>query len=279
MIRSIGAVALAGFLLLPVTGRSEPAASDPALALMKRSGLHEQLGALAPTVEQQLQTAHPGMPLATRAKLVDALREAYEPQPLREAALALIRRSLDPNHLPAVEAWLGSARGRRVTQLEEQAATPDAARRMQAYAASLQKQPPSAARISQVQQLDLLTGASEFGLEVMTETAGAVARGMSALDGGAVSAAEIHAAIEARRPELKAAVEQSTLAVLLYTYQPLTGEELGAYVSFMASPAGRWYRQVMVDASAAAFRQANARLEARLAGGARGSTRPAAIAR
>jgi hypothetical protein len=280
MTRSIAAFALAGFFaLLPVAGRCEPQSADPALALMQRSGLYEQLGTLAPTIEQQLQGQYPSMPIATRAKLVGALREAYAADPLRQTALALIRAGLDADHLRAVQAWLDSAHGRRITELEEQASTPDATRKVQAYAASLQKQPPSAERIAQMQQLDRLSGSSELALEIMMQTAGAVARGLSAVNTGSVPTAEIHAFLEARRPAMKPAVEQSMIVSMLYTYQPLASEELDSYLAFLDSPAGHWYRELMIDATSAAFGAANARLEARLAATPGATARPAAIAK
>jgi hypothetical protein len=283
MIRSFtlaAAFLLAGSLLWSTPGNAEsrPGGADPALVLMKRSGMYEQLGSLAPAIEQQIQTEYPGMPLATRATLAKAMREAYAAEPMREAARAVLSRSLDANHLRGVDAWLGSPQGQRITRLEEEASTPEGTRKMQAYAASLQMQPPSVDRISLMQDLDRVTGSTELATEIAIETAGAVARGMSAMNTGAASAAEIHAAIEAQRPAIRAAMEQSTLVSLLFTYQSLSAQQVGAYIAFMKSPAGRWYHQVMVDATAAALDQANVRLEALLAGAPRGS-RPAAIAR
>ena len=278
MIRLLGPLALAGLLLLPAAGRSQQAAPDPALALLRSSGMYEQLGLLAAAVEQQLQAQYPSMPLAARANLVNAMRVAYEPASLREAARGRLAQRMDPAQLTRVNAWLGSAQGKRVTRLEEEASAPEAIRKMQAYAATLQMQPPAVDRISLMQDLDRLTGSSELAIQVAIQTAGAVARGMGAASARPVDAAEIDKAIEAQRPTLKAALEQSTLVSMLYTYQSLSAQEMGSYLSFLASPAGRWYHEVMTEAMFAALDQANVRLETQLGGTQRGS-RPASIAR
>jgi hypothetical protein len=260
------AFALAGWLAATATA-TEPQIADPGRELIQRSGLYDQLGQVGPAIEAQIaaQSSTSKLPLDARAALGAALREAYAAEPLRESALATLRRGIRSEHYAATHAWLTSERGRSITRLESLASQPEATSEMQGYAASLQRTPPPPDRVALIQELDRATGTSELMLEMINGTFAATVRGMSAAQGQSISAAEIHAKLHEMRATTQQTVEQAALVSLLFTYRSAPTEELRPYLEFMKSPPGRWYRDLVLDALGAALAQANTRLEARLA--------------
>lgn len=239
--------------------------SDSALRLMRSSGMYEQLGTLAPAIEQQMEMQAGGIPERVRSQITKAMRESYAASLLRESAHQHLERNLSAVHLDEVEAWLGSRTGRRITELEKQASTPEAVGKIQAFASSLSANPPKPDRLLLIQNLDRLTRSSQSGTEVTVRMAAAVAHGLVAASGQTAAATEIDAAIEAQRPMLAASVQQATLVTFLYTYQSLPESELREYIAFMDSASGRWYSGATVAAMTSAPDQAAARLQKNLA--------------
>lgn len=269
-------IRLRSVFLLVLLGASagsatESAGPDLALELMHLSGMYRQLGSFSQAVEQQMASQPAEIPAATRGALLQALRAFYAPQPLRAAALAHLRQRLDPAQAREVVKWLRSERGRRITGLEESASTPESAAQIQAYAASLQSGPPGPERIERIQRLDRVTRSTDVATEVALKLAAAVARGLTAALAAPPTAADIAAALEAQRPEIRASMQQATLVSLLYTYRSLPDSELDAYIAFLESGAGRWYQGVTTAALMASLDQAGDRFGTGLAS----SLRPA----
>ena len=159
MSRSI-AIALAGVLLLSAASADTQGGADPALELMKSSGVYDQLGEIPTTIEAQLEaTQSSSLPLDARNALESALREAYAVDALRASALATLRRGIGSEHYRTTASWLASERGRRITELEKQASGAQAVREMQAYTASLRSTPPPRGRVTKVQVLSDKPGA------------------------------------------------------------------------------------------------------------------------
>jgi len=246
--RAILAILLNLAALTEHASAAAQASPDRALQLFRLSGMDRQLGSLAGTVEQQIGS-EPGIPDALRPTLAQAVRDAYAPEPLRGVALSHLRPRLASGPLDAVMQWLESERGRRITQREEAASTPEAQARISEFAATFQANPPKPERLALIRRLDLATRATDFTTDVSMRVAVAVARGLVAAQSASIPASELDAALEAQRGPMRAGAQRMVMLTFLYTYRDLSDEDVSAYVEFMESVPGQWYN----DATSSAF--------------------------
>lgn len=240
------------------------ASSDRALQLFRLSGMDRQLGSIAGVIEQQIGS-EPSIPDALRPTLAQAVRDAYAPEPLRGVALSHLRPRLASGPLDAVMQWLGSERGRRITQVEEAASTPAAQARMAEFAATLQANPPKPERLALIRRLDAATRATDFATDLSMRVAVAVARGLVAAQASSLPASDLDAALEAHRGPMRTGAQRMVLLTFLYTYRDLSDADVSAYVEFMESVPGQWYNDATSSAFIASLDYAASRLTRNLA--------------
>ena len=234
---------------------------DPLLQdLYRLSGMERQLDQLpmiiqvgfdqAVDADNQLQA----LPRSVIDQMRASIAAAYEPQTVRRTILRECHARLSIVDLNTVLAWLDSPLGRKITRLEEAASRPDALAGMQRYAQALQDAPPTPERLDMIRQLDAAVKATETGVEVAFNTQIAVAMAVAASlpVEQQPDHAQLTAALEQRRPQIRNMVRGQTLIALLYTYQQVSEADLSEYIAFAASPAGTIYH----DASIAGFKAA-----------------------
>jgi hypothetical protein len=225
------------------------------------SGLEEQLELMGKGLGAALAPRLEGMPDPQRQALERALLAEFSSETLQRGMEARLERIYDARLAEAVLAWLRSPIGRRITKLEISVAGPQADAELRAYVQRAMQgdDGASAPRLALMQALDAATGMTEFTLEVTMATALATASGIN----GTLPAAErrdadeLSRAVQAQRETLRSQIEQMTRISMLFTYRELDDTEIGQYIAFARSEAGRWYQDavkralldVLVDAS------------------------------
>lgn len=264
-----------GLLLAALVGPWAQAAVDApaAEALMKRSGLWQQLATVGPQARAGLvesmrrQGQRPSD--AEVERLLRALDAAFDVDRLRAAARSTIAAGLDPAHLPALEGWYGSAAGTGLTRIEEQAAqrTGAMADELQAGVALLEAMAED--RRALLAELVEVTQAAEAMVELMAGVTIATLRGAAsvAAPGTPLPTAEaLRREFDAQRPQMLRAYGAMMLASSARTYEPAALGDLAAYVDFLRSDAGRHYNRLGIDALIAAMSEAAAEMGRRMPG-------------
>lgn len=255
-------------VFVAVAGRAPAAVQQPAydqaLELLSASGLETQLAYIGAGAGDQFVAQSPSLPDPIRSQLRSQLEAAYAADVLQRTALEILRAGIDDERVAPVLAWLRGDPGRRITDLEAAASTPEAMRAMQAYAETLPQQPPSAERVALLRRLDAATRSTDMSTDVALRISAAVARSMAAANPSIVEA-DLSRAIEQGRPRMEQAMERLTLVSFLYTYRELDDATLDAYVTFLESPDGAWYQDLAGRALAGAIDEGTKRLEASLA--------------
>ena len=213
--------------------------------LMHKSGLWIQLAEIAPTFAESLDEALAEIPDADEnrvAALGRAFATAYGPDRLRPAVARQLALSMSPADVDAALEWLGGDLGKRITRLEEDASTTAAMRaRRTTGAQRVETLPPD--RLARYEKLAHAIHAGDVGAMVLINITAGLARGVSiAMPGdGDHDAEEIRALLEARRPQLAAALELQQIEFSAISYASLSDAEIDRYIGFAESPAGQRY--------------------------------------
>lgn len=223
--------------------------------LYAKSGLQKQVQQIPGSVEQAFdqRLAASGSARRLDSHLVSALKKSLQlvfvPAAMKKAILAEFRAGLSRDDIEKTLAWLNSPHGKKITRLEEQASTPEAARAMPLFLKTLQSQPPTAERLKAIKKLDKAAKATETVAEISIATALATITALDAVspmqrDGKRPSINDLRASLDAARPQMEAAIRQQLHVYFLYTYRSLTGPELDRYIAFVQSDTGKKYYDV-----------------------------------
>ncbi|MCE9658726.1 MAG: hypothetical protein K8R60_09225 [Burkholderiales bacterium] len=217
---------------------------DVAEEMIRKSGLWEQLGAVAPQVKAGLADAasrsRSPVAAADMDKLGRAAESAYAPAKLRATALAAVARVMAPSQLAELRAWYDSPRGKAITAAEEAAGTssrrPEEAMRdgMRVLSAAPPARQAILARISDA------TRAPEAMANLTINTAVAIQQGVLRSQGqqNGPSSADLRAALVAQKPQMIQAFSRAVLASFAMAYANIGDEDLDRYATFLASKPG-----------------------------------------
>jgi hypothetical protein len=266
-------------LLLCLGGRAGAEAiraQVPLDALIQRSGLDAQLVNFEAAMQRGITLAHESQRQLAPAELQrmrKAVAHAYAASSLRPALRTELAKRLTAAEIAAALDWLDSPTGRRLTALEEKAATPEAQQRIEA-AVQRGIPPLGEARTKTLHSLVEATHADQVGVSVLIETAIGINEGLALFGAGdtGVSLANLRSEMEAERDRLVAELHQQTFAAFALVYAEASDAELVALLAFARSPAGVRYH----DGTSRAFASALA-LAAKRLGGALAAPAPDSI--
>lgn len=251
---------LAGLCLLTMSPVAHAAVTpDQAEQIMKKSGLWDQLGSVLPQARIGFSAAfslNESEPTNEEAdRLNTALEQAYGPQSLRQLGLKLISASVDAKQAAAMRRWFDSPLGRKVAQVEQAASnTQTDLREVIKQGTDVFAQLP-AARRDLLTRLLQETKADEAMVNVSIHTLVATHRGVTLAIPGQSSLTndEVKSTLMAERDAMIQSYRQLILASFAQAYAPLSDKELGAYVAFLHSTAGRRHTQLAFQSLQAAL--------------------------
>ncbi len=258
----------------PAVAQVDEVASE---RLMRSSGLWDQLGGTAAGARAGIEAAARNRLTALSEeevqRLLQATDAAFAADTLRPAVRRALAARVPPIHLEALDAWLGSDLGRRVTSLEVAASKPDrdSDRAIRAGVARLAA--ASEARKRLIENLVESTRAAEAITNMTINVAVAVQRGMASVkpDGPAPPVATLREAFEAQRAQMQQAYRGMSQALFADMYQALSDAELASYLEFLRGAAGRQFLDATIQAMEQALVDAGERLGTRLPGTRPGS--------
>jgi hypothetical protein len=259
------AAACAAAFLAPLPSQAQ--SSDTlklAQRLVVRSGLAEQLNTVPKHLEMELKLARGTVPDDLLAALGEASIESFRPDALREDVVRTLAARMPAEEMKRALAWLEKPQGRRVTQAEEQASRTLSPETLQAYTEALKTAPLSNRRTKYIADLVTATKGVEHAANLTEGVALGIAIGMdrtqSVQNQQGLKALQnrLRSTIppEKLREELRGTVPE----VYAYIYRGVSDADLGAYLAFNRSAAGKRYN----DAVMAAFTEAMLRASLRM---------------
>ncbi len=168
---------------------------------------------------------------------------------IKKTILAECREKLSVDDLKKIMEWLDSPLGRKFTQLEVIASTPEKYVEIQQFAGTLQKSPRLPEQLNIIRRLDAAVKATETGVEVAVNTQMGVAIAMveTLPKEQQPTYDDLFAAIEKSRPQFESVIRAQTIVSLLYTYRNVPHEELDRYIAFASSPTGTGYHDAVIS--------------------------------
>jgi hypothetical protein len=256
-------------LLLLCLGGVNPAQQQPPAdaaldALIQRSGLDAQLVHFEAAMQRGISDAHASLPQVAPEELRrmrQAVAIAYAPDSLRVSLRAEIAKRLSRAEIAAALAWLDSPTGRKLTALEEKAASFEAQQRLESAARS-GVPPLGAARTRTLNGLIQATHADEVAVSVLIETAIGLNEGLApyAAESSGSAVATLRREMESERARLEADLHRQTFAAFALVYAEASDAELASLLAFATSAAGARYHDVTSRAFASTLAEAARRL-------------------
>lgn len=248
--------ALAGgvLFLLANAGAWAQIDAQAAEALMKKSGLWQQLAEIPAQMQASVQeiaaTSEKKLSATQIARLQQAAAAAYAAERLQSTTRGLIAARLEPKHLPALDAWLDSGLGQKIRRLEEAAAADprDTQAKLQDGVARLQGL--DAARRTLLTEFVAATRSAEALTNFSIDTLVAMRQGLSSVttDETGPSPQDLRAALQAQRPQMLETYAMVSTALSALHYASLPDDELAQYLVVLKSEAGRRYTDVSAQA-------------------------------
>jgi hypothetical protein len=247
--------------LLPIFSYAHAQNNSQVLELYVKSGMEKQVQQIPSVMQALFDQSVPEDDQARKLpkEVLSAMRAsvpaAFAPERLKETILAELTRRLTAQDIKDTLQWLDSPIGKKCTQLEEAASTPEAQDEMQQYAGRLHDSPPTAERLKVLRELDSAATVTGNAVEMAIQTQAAVALAIIATlpVEQQKPREEVYRDIEKTRPAIEALVRSQTLISQLWAYRSLTDAEIKRYTQFAKSPAGSKYS----SAAMAAFDKAN----------------------
>ncbi len=242
---------IVSFLFSSLTVSAQGPEKDLAHEIYIRSGLEEQLRQLPfaihagffQAVNQDNQSLRIPIPREVYLSIERLIAESFAAENIKEIVLGEIETQMSIDEMRRLLNWLDSPFGKKCTQLEKAASTPDAEAVIQKYSIYLQKFPPSPSLLKRMQELESASKTTEniieIGLNTQLAIITALAKSFPTVEKRSIP--EIMEEIEKHRPQFEAEAYQQVINRFLYTYRFLSNSELEQYIEFSKSNIGIKY--------------------------------------
>jgi phytoene dehydrogenase-like protein len=200
--------------------------------------------------------------------LLHATDAAFAADVLRAAVRSALAVRVPPAQVPALEGWLGSELGRRITALEVMASRPerDSERVIRSGIQRLAEASEERQRL--IESLVESARAAESITDMTINVAVAVQRGMANVrpELPMPPVTSLREAFAGQRAQMLQAYRGMSQAVFADTYKGLSEAELTSYLEFLRGAAGRQFLKATMQAMEQALVQAAEKLGGRLPG-------------
>jgi uncharacterized protein DUF4124 len=222
------------------------------------SGTKKALETIPAQIRAQYDARQSPVRPEDKARVIRILSDAFRPDVLYSAVRSAFRSNFDAQRMDVVMDKLRSPLFRKIAALELAASEPGARQDLERFAMGLQSDIPPPARVALIQRHEAVMRSADLQIEMAIIASQAVSRSLEPV----LTPAQRPTGREMDAAERKLRSQQDPLtrAALvrwLYTYRALTSEELGTYVEFGESDAGRWFaatqRKGLLDAMRAAM--------------------------
>lgn len=215
---------------------------------MEISGLNHQIEQLPAMVNAGMQQGrNNGMDEDTFAKVSTAVGETHTAKAFAEELKNGLQKNYDQERFAALLEMQRSPFAQKITQLEKEASTPEMLQNMQAYATTLEKNPPTPARIALIERLDKATAATSAAMNIQLQTAQTI---ISILDPllppeQRMKPGQKDEMLWQMQLQGRPMMQQFIGLNMLHAYRSLPDKELEQYIALYETDLGKWYVDLM----------------------------------
>jgi hypothetical protein len=233
----------------PVEGEREALITEA----LDISGTKQTLETIPAHIRAQFEARQTPLKPEEKARVVKILGDAFRTDVLYGAVRGAFRVNYDPSRMGFVIGQLRTPLFRKIAALEVAASDPGARQDLERFKIGLEGDVPKPARVALVQRYEAAMRSAELQVEMGVVAFKAVSRSLEPV----LPAEKRPTARETDTAERTLRAQQDNLvrdALVrwLYTFRSLTDDELGEYVAFAETDAGRWFvatqRKGLLDA-------------------------------
>lgn len=217
--------------------------------IIQLSGLQKQIEQIS---EKLLEDIHQSPDKPNDPVLVEAIEqivsEAYKPEFFLQQLRTTLKQSFSTTQLETLVRMYNTPLMQKITAIENRELDLVA---FEAFIENVVQTSLPANRLHLLQELESVTHATEFVVELMISTRRALLMGM--VDGAAETMNSFDASIEAQKIEIRDNTYQSVILIMAYSYQELTDLELDEYIQFYETVEGEWFITQSVNTLIEAF--------------------------
>lgn len=225
--------------------------------LMEISGLNHQIEQLPAMINAGVQQGrNNGMDEDTFAKVSTAVGETHTAQAFAEKFKNGLQKNYDQERFAALLEMQRSPFAQKITQLEKEASTPEAMQQMQAYATTLEKNPPSPTRLALVERLDKATAATSAALNIQLQTTQTMIAVLDPLlpPEQRMKPGQKDEMLWQMQLQGRPMMQQFIGLHMLYAYRSLPDKELEQYIALHETDLGKWFVDLINKITVTAFR-------------------------
>lgn len=238
-----------------------PGVSQTAQEIMELSGLDRWIDHVANSVRGEFGRYR--FRIANPEAAWAALAQAFRREALAASAAQALMRSLEPDDVTPLLAWLRSPLSRKVTELQAASTTAAGQNEYRTFVSKLPDAPPPTARLTLIQRLERERQVAEFQVQMARAVRGSLARVLAPLK---TSPGRGREDADDARPRSEEWARFHAVTMMLFAYRSLTEEELAEYARFSESAVGARSLKIYEESLGEALRAAEQRAAAALKG-------------
>ncbi|MGK0289668.1 MAG: 3-methyladenine DNA glycosylase AlkC [bacterium] len=224
--------------------------SDLTQEIYIKSGLAKQIPQIQLQFSAYLTIYQNKLPEKVMGAFRREIKRIYNPSSLEKRIKQSFQSNLDKNTILQVLKWLDSPLGKKITQLEEQASTPEEVQKMIAYIKSDPRKHTSKKRVNLVEKLNILTHSTEMATDTGIFIGLSVLNILNDINPNTpkYTRDQLQNHIKNKRLRIRSLVQNQIILTFLYTYQKLSDRELEKYIEFATTKTSRLYHKVIMKA-------------------------------
>ncbi|MEW6672079.1 MAG: DUF2059 domain-containing protein [Thermodesulfobacteriota bacterium] len=244
------ALAMAAVVLVPF----HTAAFDSHLVqeLMNKSGIRKQVRQIPQDIRAGIQQEQ-GLKQNPEMGIADidaAIESAFNPKRIEALLYSDIGKNLSTEEIQKVLYWLDSPLGKKLTRLEEEAASPAANQEMTQALQQMNNDSGVPERLKLLQRIEKALLATEIAVDTILNIQIAIISAISAMSPAPnpPNFEQITEMVHKNRLQVQEVICPQVISGFFYTYRDVSNEDLQTYIAFIESPTGRKYHQVIMKA-------------------------------
>src|SRR5690554_2594064 len=172
---------------------------------------------------------------------------SFSADKIEQQIITDLQAQLTDEQLQAVSEWYQTPVARKISNAEIAASAPEAWPQIQASAPELNRKYKGTPKAEMFDRFDRAARATESAVDTTIAVQLGLATAMSALSSESMHYEQLERRIENQRGMLRGVVGQQVYDSYLYTYEDISAQEMGLYLDFLESPAGKQFSQVVTS--------------------------------
>ncbi|WP_372965817.1 DUF2059 domain-containing protein [Marinobacter sp.] len=172
---------------------------------------------------------------------------SFRAEDIERNIVSNLEASMTSKQLAEVHDWYQTPVAEKIARAEIAASAPAVWSEVRRRAPELNKTHKGTDREALFARFDRASRATESAVDTAIALQVGLSSAMAALSGNSVNSEVLYQRLEAQRPALNGVVGQQVYDSYLFTYQDVSAQEMGLYLGFLESEAGRKFTEVVTE--------------------------------